>query len=302
MQATRLPTDELAPRPTVNPEQLQGSVLVPMVGDRTAAGAKLTEINGQPLAWPVPLHGGPDFMRGAANAAEGSIWASDKGAISRLARQMRDLAGATGRPVNAVYSAMGARSGDHSTMMTDALLSQIGANGVPREAASAFNADMRTRNPDWPGLDAPRLRDVLMNSAGMRKQFVEDLALARHQQAGFPEIGSTRFAISEPALLGQPTGVSGYAISRADPPRVIYAPLVPHPSYNTQLGGAGYVGGLGTPIPREIMFPDFYAARRAAGAPKREDDIAFRRGDMHQIAHQKWLDEVIRYIEAQKER
>ena len=241
-------------------------------------------------------------MRGAANAAEGSIWAADKGAISRLARQTRDLAETTGRPVNGVYSAMGARSGDHSTMMTDALLSQIAANGVPREAANALDANLRTRNPDWPGLDAPRLRDELMNYGEMRKQFVQELALARHQRAGFPEIGSTRFAISEPALLGQPTGVSGYAISRVDPPRVIAAPLVPHPSYSRQLGGPGYLGGLGTPIPREIMFPDFYSARRVAGMPHTSDDPAFRRGDVHQIADQKWLDDLMGYIEAQKKR
>jgi hypothetical protein len=44
---------------------------------------------------------------------------------------------------------------------------------------------------------------------------------------GFPEIASTGFAISEPALIGQPPGVSGYAISRVDPAgRVIVDPQV----------------------------------------------------------------------------
>jgi hypothetical protein len=275
MQATRVPTGELAPRPIVDPQSLQGSVLQPMVGDRTAAGSVLTEINGQPLARAVPLHGGPDFMRAGANAADGSVWAADKGQITRIARQTRELAD-TGRPINGVYSAMGGRSGDFSTMMSDALLSQIEANGVPGNAARAFDADMLAYNPDWPGLRSPRLRDVLMSNGGMRTQFAQEVARARHQAAGFPEIASTRFAISEPALVGQPTGASGYAISRVDPAgRVITDPQVPHPSYNTQLGGLGYLGGLDTPIPREIMFPDFYAARRAAGTPASKDDRAF---------------------------
>lgn len=49
------------------------------------------------------------------------------------------------------------------------------------------------------------------------KNFVEPTALGQHQEKGFPEIGSTRIAISQLELIGQPTGVSGYAVSRLDP-------------------------------------------------------------------------------------
>jgi hypothetical protein len=68
---------------------------------------------------------------------------------------------------------------------------------------------------------------------------------AKHQAAGFPEIASTRFAISEPALTGQPTGASGYAISRVDPAgRVIADPQVPYPSYAIADEGLAAHGNL----------------------------------------------------------
>lgn len=97
--------------------------------------------------------------------------------------------------------------------------------------------------------------------------------------------------------------MSGYAISRVDPAgRVIVDPQVPHPSYDTQLGGLGYTGGLDGEIPREVMFPDFYAERRAAGASANRDHRAFRLDGPHQVADQKWLDGVMKYREEQNER
>jgi hypothetical protein len=121
------------------------------------------------------LDGGPDFMRAAANTADGSIWASDKGQITRIARRTRALAQME-RPIYGVYSAMGARSGDFSTMMSDALLSQIEAKGVPFKAVHAFDTDMLAQNPNWPGLGSPRLRNVLMRDGGLRTQFVQEVA------------------------------------------------------------------------------------------------------------------------------
>jgi hypothetical protein len=137
-----------------------------------------------------------------------------------------------------------------------------------------------------------------MGDGGLRTRFAQEMARARHQAAGFPEIASTRFAISEPALIGQPAGASGYAISRVDPAgRVITDPQVPHPSYGTQLGGLGYRGGLDKPVPRNVMFPHFYAERRAAGLPANRDDRAFTLTTPHQVADQKWLDGLMNYYE-----
>jgi hypothetical protein len=161
----------------------------------------------------------------------------------------------------------------------------------------AFDAEMRAQIPDWPGIRSEKLRAMILDRSkkggNLRKAMVETMALAGHQQAGFPDIGSTRFAISERELIGQPTGVSGLSITR---PKLDLSPSS-HGTYDTQIGGE-YLGGLDTPIPRDVMFPDFYAARRAAGKDAGFDDRAFSTGHVSQMADQKWLDGVMKYLKS----
>jgi hypothetical protein len=306
MSAEHVPTIEMLRRTIVSPESLQGSILTPAVGDRTKAGHNLVGINGEPLAYPVSLEGGPDFMRSAANQAEGSIWASDPKVISGIAKYGKKL-GETGKDVNFIYSSMGARSGDFSHMMADALLAQMQGKPISREAMQELNDAMARQNPNWPGLrstdeDAIQAaRKIILANGPMRKQFAEEIALGNLQGKGFPDIGSTRYAITEPAMIGQPTGMSGYAISKLDPSgRVIKNPEVPHTTYPTQLGGKGYLGGFEHQIPREIMFPDFYAGRRAEGRPSGSDDRAFSLARVSQDANQQWLDNVMKYLERRR--
>ena len=77
-------------------------------------------------------------------------------------------------------------------------------------------------------------------------------------------------------------------------------PQVPHTTYSTQLGGQGYLGGMEKSIPREVMFPDFYAARRAANQPKLADDRSFSMSNVSQQANQQWVDTVSNYLRGQK--
>ena len=78
--------------------------------------------------------------------------------------------------------------------------------------------------------------------------------------------------------------------------RLVHNPKVPHATYPTQIGGQHYVGGLDRSIPRDVMFPDFYAKRRAANIPPLGDDRAFGMSDVSQDANQEWLDGVMRYL------
>jgi hypothetical protein len=50
------------------------------------------------------------------------------------------------------------------------------------------------------------------------------------------------------------------------------------------------------------MFPDFFRARREAGAPRLADDRAFSMSNVNQNADQRWLDNVMRFLEAGKAR
>jgi hypothetical protein len=66
---------------------------------------------------------------------------------------------------------------------------------------------------------------------------------------------------------------------------VITKPQVPHTTYSTHLGRFGYLGGLERPVPREVMFPDFFA-RRAEGKAPLSDDRSFSLSNVHQVANQ----------------
>ena len=297
MRATRIPTGELADRKVLNPEDLQGSILQPAIGDRTVAGHTLTAINDKPLAYPVALEGGPEFMRAGANQADGAAWASGQGVVSRLAKHARTTADATGKDINLVYSSMGARSGDYSHMMTDGILAQLPGSPIARSTMKDFDAAMRAKHPSWEGLDSDTLRQQLLASGPLRKDFVELSGQGKFQKEGFPDIGSTRYAISEKELIGQPTGVSGMAVSKLDPTgRIIKNPSVPHSTYDTQMAGLGYRGGIEAPIPRDVMFPNFYRDQRAAGAKPITDDYTFGRKAINQPADQQWLDGIMKYI------
>ncbi|HMG51411.1 MAG TPA: hypothetical protein VK597_12470, partial [Inquilinus sp.] len=69
MRATYEASGDLLPRQTVSPESLQGSMLVPAIGDRTAAGKTLLSVNDTTLGKPQILQGGMDFMRN-----KDSVW------------------------------------------------------------------------------------------------------------------------------------------------------------------------------------------------------------------------------------
>jgi hypothetical protein len=300
MSATVVPTGSLQPRKTFDPAALQGGVLMPAVGDRTAAGAVLTHVNEVPLSRPVLLEGGYDIARSAANAHDRTVWAAHNGPASRMARHAREL-GANGRDVYLVDSMMSAQSGDSSKTMADALLSQLDTSEITRRAAADFNARMASKNSAWPGFKSSTLRDLVLGESALREQFVKEMALARHQVSGFPDIASTRKAIMEPALVGQPTGASGYAVSKFDPaPRIITEPTIPHSRYSTQVGPGQYIGSLEVPIPRELAFRDFFANRRAAGKPALGDDRAFSLGNVSQEVDQQLVDLLSQYIEQQK--
>jgi len=96
--------------------------------------------------------------------------------------------------------------------------------------------------------------------------------------------------------MDTPIHQGGQAISKLDG-SVIQTPTQPHTTYNTQMGGE-YKGGISEGIPREIMFPDFTAARRAAGKPVMSDVRSFQLGAPTQEMNQEWLDAVMTYMDS----
>lgn len=283
-------------RQIISPESMQGGTLVPAIGDRTAAGSLLYDVGGHPLASPVQLEGGADFMR--THAPYGSAWASDKGVITALAKKVR-AAGELG-DVYMPHVAMSHTSGDFSKMMADALLEQMKSATISKTAKLEFDRNMRRVRPEWKGIDHPESLAQLNSNGAVRTAFVAEANLDQFASRGFPNVPHTRVAITDQNLLNVPMHSSGYTVAKMNPEGlVIPNPVSPHGTYSTQLGGE-YVGGFAQPIPRDIMFPDFAAKRRAAGADTAGDMRSFQLSNPTQNADQQWLDGVMNYLRVQQ--
>jgi len=289
------PAEKLLPEKIMTPEDFEiGSWIIPAVGDRTDAGKTLTHINGDKLARNVRLEGGNGFMRSAAQIADNAVWASStQNAASRILNKAARLMDKSGKPAYLIYASMGPRSGDFSTMMTDTLLAQVERGGISQKALQAFESDMG--GGGWPGLSSPALRDMLSTSGPMRKRMVEMMAKAKHQEAGFPDIASSRVAISDPSMFLMPTGMSGHAISKLDEStKLLDNPTVPHGTYPYQITGT-YSGRLDHEQPAEMMWRDFHKARRKAGKERKGDGRALMMSTPGQRVDQQLVDTLMKW-------
>ncbi|HEX3412872.1 MAG TPA: hypothetical protein VHT00_14225 [Stellaceae bacterium] len=291
-----------SPERLISPEDLQGSALVPVLGDRTGAGYAVTKIGDVALPQWVDLYGGHGFM----SQDPEHIWASKQGNITGLAGNVRNIAEKTGKPVELVYSAMGPRAVDFSTFASDALAQQLKTSPISEKAAAEFNKRMIEGNksfgpvPNFPDVRSPDLQQWLRDQPGVvRDRFAKLMDNAEFSKLGFPNVGETRHAIIDPRLMDVGLGDAGLSIARAHPTGITGPSL--HPTYSTGLGGT-YTGGLGTSVPFDVMFPDLAAHYAQRYPTTRFDKLATSlAGDVkHQETNQQWLDGIMRYLEQQK--
>ena len=295
MSSIRVPNIPMIDRNIISPEDMFGGQLVPLIGDRTDAGKLLTHINDKELAAPVQLEGGINFMRTHGGGKNPSIWASGQGIISRLQKNIRSAA-ESGQDVYMPHVAMSHTGGDFSTMMADSLLEQALRNKILKRSVKEFDTSLKNIRPEWLGLNNSGSREQLYGNGALRTAFVNRMGVNGMYDKGFPELASTRAAITDPALVRLNNGDSGYGIGKADPRGLIVDnPAMPHKSYDTQLSGQ-YFGGLDKPVPNEIMFPDFYRTKRAEG--KDHSSYTFGKTLPTQNADQEWLDGIMKYLES----
>ena len=290
---------DLPDRKSISLEDLKGQYIVPAVGDRTAAGRKLTEVEGTTLQKPVMLEGGPDFMltHGLKPGPDSTIWASAQPVVSAL-RNRAVEAEARGAPANLVYVPMGYNSLNFSTMPADTALEMIRSGKITKKAKKEFDAAVRALRPEFRGVDAADVVEQLQKNGELRHAFMDRMQLEDFQRAGFPDVSAIRKAIMEPALQDVPLYHGGYSVGRVDTSKPINkAPKDPHRTYNTQLHGQ-VVGGIDTPVPHDMLWRDFFKERRARGMPDSGDRMAFERSKPLQLVDQQLLDQVMPYIEA----
>ena len=195
---------------------------------------------------------------------------------------------------------MGPLSMNYNVMMADALLEQMKTGNLTKKAIREFDKSVKSIRPEWRGIMDPGAREQLEANGALRHAFVNRMQLKNFQDAGFPDISHTRFAITDPVLLDEPMYSSGLGISKLVPNAdLVTNPITPHKTYDTQMRGQ-YVGGLSRSVPMEVMYPTWYKERRAMGAPISGDVRSFDLAKPIQQTNQEWLDGLMNYLESQK--
>jgi hypothetical protein len=303
----------LAPKPITAEELASGgnNVLINLVGDRTRAGGVITEIGGRKLETPINMQGGYDYGRSKAQIQDESVGAS-AGGIPKAIQNKIDEAGQEADNVYLGYVSMGGGSDAVSHHMSDAILQQIKVGNVTKKAKRAFDShvkNIKIKNDktkkieqplkDWPGLDSPNIDEyVSALPQGARGVFTKAMDKASWRDMGFPDIAETRYALTDPALMGLPSGYGGQFIGRGRVGSAVdETPSYVHETYPNTIKG-DYVGSLNEPLPRQVMMPTFHRNRRAEGKAVVPDDRAFNIGAPQvQKLDQEWLDGVMEYYD-----
>ncbi len=298
-RSTPDPNVTMVPKRTMSLDELAGAALVPAPGDRTAAGTIVSEIGGRKID-PVYTEGGVDFMR--THDPHGAVWASKQNAAVRLQNRIGAAAaesikqGGTGE-VYLVYMPLSHGTTDFSSMMSDAVLAQVQAGGVSSTAAKQFDSILRKTRPEWKGLYHPEARAQLLGNGELRHAFIDTVSLDRFTpKQGFPDLPTTRAAITRPDLMDTPILQGGQGVAKVSGD-IVANPVKPHTTYNTQLAGK-YAGEFEHTLPLRQMFSDWAESRRAAGRPELGDPRSFMLGHPVQVATPRWIERNVNYLKS----
>ena len=250
----------------------KGGTLFTLGGDRSNLG-RLTHINGKELAWPVDLHAGTKYM---TEPNKGAVWANAQGAASALQKNIREAA--KKGPVFGAFAPMGPTAVDSSRNMIDVLMAQVPGAGISKKDAKMFDDGLKsgahikgsgekferdrekTREimKDWPGvLNAEKAADFVKSLSGAhRSAIVKYMEMAPFQKAGFPSVGVTRAAITDPDILGAAGNLMGHHVVELHPDKYDPEQLAfEHSTYPVPTKGE-LVGRLPM-VERHVAMPDY---------------------------------------------
>ena len=262
-------TSENLPRQPMSWEDMEGKVVLPFYGDRTARGLLVEGVNDLKFDEPVYTEGGVDFMRGPAAQQDRAIWASNQNIIKRIESEAekasRDFEGAD---IFGLTGSMSPDANDFATFTGAAMAELVKGAKITKKSAKEFDKVMRAIDPDFVGVLSPKLREwVTSTSSPKRKSFIRLMESAPMQEQGFPSPAEARYSVTDPTQRDMPAGMFGLGAAKVDTsaPLMYNEPKgnlpranVPHSTYNTQIVG-DYVGSL-PPVPQGLLFRNVYDA------------------------------------------
>lgn len=240
----------------------KGGSLINMGGDLSNFG-RLTHINDQELAWPVDLHAGAKYMR---EPNPGQVWRNNKSHATGFMNKIK-AEEAAGRDVYGILSPMGPTAVNSSHNMFDALMAQIPTAKIKKADLEAFDQALLNgehlsakirNNPDqlaralkaldqWPGIaNAKAASEYARPQAGKlngghRSLIVDFMDKSKWRDKGFPEVGVTRAAITDPALKGVSGNLLGHRVVKlsskvSDEPELFEHSTYEKPSFGKYVG------------------------------------------------------------------
>lgn len=283
---------------------------IPIHGDRTAAGKRLTRLNGIDIPGGVELQGGAPYAHMHGDLDTGYGWASMGDAANKKQTHFKNAAHDTDTDVMGIYTTMGMDGLNFSHMPTEAMVKIL--REMPMNKAMTKEATDEIRHfkkaGNFVGLDSEYALDQLMGQNGfpmrgagaMRKALIETLSKAKYQKAGAPNYFDMMNAMTDPNLgHNVPVGTSGYAVIKGDPnAKTISAANVPdalrHKTYDTVIPGE-YQGRMVEQIPDEIMFPSVFKRMREQGKTGLHRAFSIGNKD-YQDFNEQWLEGVLNYL------
>jgi hypothetical protein len=258
----------------MHPEKLVGRTLVPVKGDLSGVGGRVTQIAGIPTERPTVRQGGRLYPQIQQNFDEDIGWAAELGAATNKIRNFEKYADEN--PLG-VFVGMADTGIDFSHHMAEPLIGQLKAIDIPKNSLQAFNQAVRntasetdkTKFPfkDFVGVDSPSVYEQIKDRGPLRKAIVKTMRKAEFTKLGFPRVEDMVAVMKEEGLMPNEAGRTFIEPILGRGP---VTPTFKHGTYSTGIP-ARYAGGLlnaegkvvGVPAP--YLFSKTFAEKAAAG-------------------------------------
>ena len=255
---------------------LEGRPFVASQADLTRAGGLLQTVDGVPLAQPIEMLGGQDYMWLPRSVKENLVWASDAQPIKKLAKEAQLIAKETGKePIYLPYR-MKPTGMDYSKQIADSMIqsalvrlnkSQISElNDTIRKQAfkKEKNKPKKYIGADFKGIDVENpLNDSV--SGDLRKEIIRIMdrdyrydggqKIKRNSSEGTASLAQVRVANADPSQLDkEPMTLQNVANLDMDK---LVRDVSFHNTYNTGIGGKA----LGK-IREDVSILDLFDSKR----------------------------------------
>ena len=297
---------ESFPKNIITPEDLQGEILIPLMGDPSDVGL-LSRVGGIPVN--SQIEGGSKFPF----KWEDLSWASEPQSAGSYLNKVKHIAETQGQAPVSVNTLMTNESMYSPRFVIDSVLQQIeNSPNILKKDILNFDEQIRKYLPqiEWPGL-LNGGKEMLQNlPMRQRAEILKRMSQAQFRDRGFPLIDETIRGARDRRFDNSILGDSGAAIVRVDPNQdLVHLPDWIHKNYGS---GMKKVSGseaqqLERLTPFRIFFKDLFAEKAVLkdknGRPLTVPNAigaANLSKDGFQKADQQWVDANMQYLERMK--